>query len=70
MEDDDDDEFPAVAADQFGADAAADVTSYCRRPPRRTDPDGCGSEVARLANTTRECAIFMADFVQKIFDPS
>ena len=55
--DDDDDDVSAV--------------DYQRQQPPHSDAGGRNdSEIARLANITRDCAIFMADFVQKIFDPS
>jgi len=55
--DDDDDDVSAV--------------DYQRQQPPHSDVGGRNdSEIARLANITRDCAIFMADFVQKIFDPS
>jgi len=62
MDEDEDDEV--VIADRG-------LTGYHHQQPQQTDSTGrCDSEVARLVNITRDCAVFMADFVQKIFDPS
>ena len=60
--DDDDDDVSAVS--RF-------VSGYQEQQPRQSESNGRNdSEITRLANVTRDCAVFMADFVQKIFDPS
>jgi len=58
--DDDDDDVSAF--DQSQAD-----DEHLRHQQTGSSAD---SEMARLANIGRDCAVFMADFVQKIFDPS
>ena len=59
--DEDDDYFPALS--QF------DVERHLadRQQQQQLDTD---VEMTRLAIVTRECAVFMADFTQKIFDQS
>jgi len=62
--DDDDDDVSMVS--RFVADRGQSAGQH--QQPQQTHHGD--SEVTRLANITRDCAVFMTDFVQKIFDPS
>ena len=65
--DDDDDDVLAVT----GLASDRRPTSYDQQQLQQTDSDGrSDSEMSQLTNINRECAVFMADFVKKIFDPS
>jgi len=62
--DDDDDDVDAAINDR----AQTDDMYQQHQQQGRTDTSY--SEITRLTNVIRECAAFMTDFVQKIFDPS